>query len=41
MGYDGVGYYLRHPWFEKSDPAYRLSPWADGCRVRPNGQVPA
>jgi len=27
VGYDGVGYYLRHPWFEKSDPAYRLSPW--------------
>lgn len=27
VGYEGVGYYLKHPWFEKSDPAYRLSPW--------------
>lgn len=26
-GYEGVAFYLKHPWFEKSDPGYRLSPW--------------
>lgn len=22
-----AGYYLKHPWFKKADPANRLSPW--------------
>ena len=26
-GLENVGFYLKHEWFEKSDPGYRLSPW--------------